>query len=79
MHWAFRSLPLVAWPPLPPKSMLEGRLGAAAALLNIDFGGKGGDIRLAISRIALGWREKHCFIAILFTTGRSAVSENARF
>ena len=60
--------------------MLEGRLGAAAALLNIDFGGKGGgDIRLAISRIALGWREKHCFIAILFTTGRSAVSENARF
>ena len=59
--------------------MLEGRLGAAAALLNIDFGGKGGDILLAISRIALGWREKHRFIATLLTTRRSAVRKNARF
>ena len=72
MQLAFRSLPRLAWPPSPPKlaeSMLEGRLGAAAALLNIDFGGKGGDIRLAIPRVALGWRENIALLQLCSLQG----------
>ena len=49
--------------------MLESRLGAAAALLNIDLGGKGGDIRLAIPRVALGWRENIALLQLCSLQG----------